>query len=181
MGGDLPPATEEGAPRFAVSALKDVGTPQHPGTDLQRLQIVKGWVDAEGATHERVFDVAGSPGSAASVDPDTCAPVGEGHASLCAVWEDPEFDPARPAFWYLRVLENPTCRWSTGLCQAAGVNPFAEDCEARAANATAKAVEGGARGDVYGSCCLSEDEEPFYSPTVQERAWTSPIWYRPGG
>ena len=95
------------------------------------------------------------------------------------VWEDPDFDPTRPAFYYVRVLENPTCRWSTLHCQAAGVNPFAQDCAARAAAQTARAHERGAEGDVYGKCCLREEEQPFYSPVIQERAWTSPIWYTP--
>jgi hypothetical protein len=77
------------------------------------------------------------------------------------------------------VLENPTCRWSTLQCQAAGVNPFADDCEARAADQTALAQERGAQGDVYGKCCLAQEDEPFYSPVIQERAWTSPIWHEP--
>ena len=168
-------------PRFLAHALKDPGTPGHPGTDLQRLQIVKGWVDADGATHERVFDVAGDPASEAGVDPATCAPVGEGASDLCSVWEDPEFDPSQPAFYYLRVLENPSCRWSTLQCQAVGVNPFAPDCADQAAAQTAAAHERGAQGDVYGKCCLDPAREPFYTPTIQERAWTSPIWVEPAG
>jgi hypothetical protein len=95
------------------------------------------------------------------------------------VWQDPDFDSERPAFYYARVLENPSCRWSTFQCQAAGVNPFASACAEQAAVATEAAQDGGALGDVYGRCCLDEAEEPFYSPTIQERAWTSPIWYRP--
>ncbi|MCP4036714.1 MAG: DUF3604 domain-containing protein, partial [bacterium] len=79
----------------------------------------------------------------------------------------------------VRVLENPTCRWSTLQCQAAGVNPFSQSCSEQAATATAQAVEGGATGDVFGRCCLDPADEPFYSPVIQERAWTSPIWYSP--
>ncbi|MFP6654774.1 MAG: DUF3604 domain-containing protein, partial [Myxococcota bacterium] len=78
---------------------------------------------------------------------------------------------------YVRVLENPTCRWSTLQCQAVGVNPLGNDCTAQAEKQTALAQERGAIGDVYGKCCLREEEEPFYSPLIQERAWTSPIWY----
>ncbi|MAE94930.1 MAG: hypothetical protein CL910_09750 [Deltaproteobacteria bacterium] len=177
MGGRLIGGPEAGAPRFLVSALKDPGIEGHPGTDLQRAQIIKGWIDAEGRTHERVVDVAGDANNGASVDPETCTPTGSGAAELCVVWTDPDFDASQDAFYYLRVLENPTCRWSTLQCQAAGVNPFAEDCEEQAAVQTAAAQERGAVGDVYGRCCLAEEEEPFYKPTLQERAWTSPIWY----
>jgi hypothetical protein len=175
MGGTLA-ASEDGAPRFLVSALKDPGTMRHPGTDLQRIQIVKGWVDASGETRERVHEVVGEPDNGADVDPDTCAPRGRGAQTLCAVWEDPDFDPAEDAFYYARVLENPTCRWSTLQCQAAGVNPFSPDCAEQAAAATEAAHERGAQGDVYGKCCLDPAAEPFYTPVIQERAWTSPIW-----
>ncbi len=180
MGGDLPPRDSSSrAPRFLVLAAKDAGSPNFPGTDLQRIQIVKGWVDAQGQTREIVFDIAGTANNGSRVNPDTCEPVGLGFRELCAVWEDPLFDPSVPAFYYVRVLENPTCRWSTLQCQAAGVNPFAPDCRDRAEAATAAAVDEGATGDVFGNCCLVEEEQPFYSPVIQERAWTSPIWYTP--
>jgi hypothetical protein len=181
MGGDLPQPATPRTPRFLVSALKDPGVASLPGADLERIQIVKGWIDAAGETHERVFDVAGAANPEASVDPNTCEPRGSGHTSLCATWEDPEFDPAAAAFYYVRVLENPTCRWSTFQCQAAGVNPFSPECSAQAESANAAALEAGARGEVWTNCCLDEAEQPFYSPLVQERAWTSPIWYRPEG
>ena len=180
MGGDLPSAPAgAGAPRFFVNALKDAGSPGHPGTDLQRVQIVKGFLDAEGATHERVFEVAGTPDNGAGVDPQSCAPTGAGHAALCSVWQDPEFDPGQPAFYYARLLENPSCRWSTFQCQAAGVNPFSPECDAQAEAANEDALDAGARGNVWSNCCLAEAGEPFYSPVVQERAWSSPIWYQP--
>ena len=63
--------------------------------------------------------------------------------------------------------------------QAAGVNPFDAECAAQAERATARAQAQGAEGDVYGKCCLDPEEEPFYSPIIQERAWTSPIWIDP--
>jgi hypothetical protein len=179
MGGRLSERPGEGAPRFLVSALKDPGTEGRPGTDLERVQIVKGWVDADGSTHEAVYDVAGQPNPAASVDPLTCEPTGRGAASLCTVWEDPSFDPTKPAFWYVRVLENPTCRWSTLHCMAAGVNPFAPSCEASAVLANEAARDLGATGKVYDQCCVPAEDQPFLSPVIQERAWTSPIWYRP--
>ncbi|MGH7899177.1 MAG: DUF3604 domain-containing protein, partial [Candidatus Binatia bacterium] len=159
MGGLLPNPPGAGAPRFAVFALKDP-----TGGDLQAVQIVKGWVDASGMTHEKVFEVAGDRGNGASVDPATCAPTGAGASSLCAVWTDPEFDSAAPAFWYARVLENPSCRWSTRYCQARGVNPLDADCTAQAE----------AAGGNLAACCPADPVRPI----VQERAWTSPIWWR---
>lgn len=179
MGGELPPSRGDQSPRFLVAALKDVGSPGHPGMDLERIQIIKGWVDADGQTHERVIDVAGQVNRTASVDPETCAPTGAGRSQLCTVWQDGDFQPEQAAFYYARVLENPSCRWSTLQCQAASVNPFSPACAQQAELATETAQDAGAIGDVYGRCCLDEAEEPFYSPIIQERAWTSPIWYRP--
>jgi hypothetical protein len=179
MGGNLEGSASQAPPRFYVSAAKDPGLPGNPGTDLQRIQIVKGWVDADGAVFERVFDVAGNAENGAGVDPETCARIGRGAASLCAVFEDPGFDASQPAFYYARVLENPTCRWSTLQCRAAGVNPFSDSCGEEASAATTAAQARGAEGDVYGKCCLDPAAEPFYTPVIQERAWTSPIWVTP--
>jgi len=169
MGGEIAPTCGTAAPRFAVWAIKDPGTVERPGTDLQRVQIVKGWVDAGGQTHEQVFDVAGDPDNGAGVDTATCATTGSGAAELCTVWEDPGFRPSQGAFYYVRVLENPTCRWSTYVCKDAGVDPFAVDCATQAA----------AAGPEFADCCTNEANDPFLSPVIQERAWTSPIWYRP--
>ena len=159
MGGDLPsrPADAK-APVFAVSAMMDPGTRAHPGTPLDRAQVVKGWVDAGGATHERVIDVASGPGGA-SVDTRTCERKGGGARSLCQVWRDPDFDPKARAFYYARVLESPSCRWSQYVCLANGV-----DC------ADPATVRPGLE-----PCC-----SPEHDPVVRERAWTSPIWYGPG-
>jgi hypothetical protein len=158
MGGDLPArASSAGPPHFVVSALKDAGTPAEPGADLERVQIVKGWIDAAGQRREKVFDVAGQAGGA-SVDPATCRRRGRGAGKLCAVWTDPEFEPAQPAFYYARVLENPSCRWSQHLCVQARV-----DC-----SQPARLAPG------WQGCC-----SPEHRPVIQERAWTSPIWYRP--
>ncbi|MEW6269566.1 MAG: DUF3604 domain-containing protein [Thermodesulfobacteriota bacterium] len=168
MGGEIGALPDGRAPRFVVLAAKDPGTAELPGADLQRVQIVKGWVDAQGATHERVFDVAGGDNGAA-VDPSTCAPLGAGAAELCAAWQDPAFDPRQDAFYYARVLENPTCRWSTLVCKEAGVDPFAADCAQQAARV----------GEAFADCCLTLVSDAFLEPVVQERAWTSPVWYRP--
>ncbi|MEP5566235.1 MAG: DUF3604 domain-containing protein [Halioglobus sp.] len=174
MGGEMP--APEKTPTFLVSAAKDPGSPGNPGIDLQRVQIIKGWLDADGLTHETVFDVAGNPDNGAGVDPQSCAPTGSGYKNLCTVWRDPQYNSDESAFYYVRVLENPSCRWSTLQCQAAGVNPFAENCADQAAQQTEKLQDEGAIGDVFGRCCLDAAKEPFYSPTIQERAWTSPIW-----
>ena len=158
MGGDLPPRDAKSAPRFVVSALRDAGTALQPGTKLQRLQIVKGWLGADGETHERVYDVAGEPANGAEVDPATCEPRGPGADALCAVWTDPAFDPAERAVWYARVIEKPTCRWTTRVCNAGGVR----------CNDPATITAG------FEPCC-----DPHVPKSVQERSWTSPIWYTP--
>jgi hypothetical protein len=150
MGSDLA-ADGERAPRFLVLATRDPKS-----APLQRAQVVKVWVE-DGKTREQVFDVACSAGQApdlatarcrdngATVDLATCAPSpGSGATELRALWSDPSFEPGRRAVYYLRVLENPTCRWSTWDAVRAGVEP-----------------------------------NPALHATIQERAWSSPIWYRP--
>ena len=155
MGGELP-AKAGAAPAFAVWALNDAaGAPPAP---LQRVQIVKGWIE-DGALRERVFDVAGGD-TGASVDPVTCEPRGSGAEQLCSVWRDPTFVAAQPAFYYARVLQNPTCRWSAYACNARGVN-----CADPAAVPADLAP-----------CC-----DTTYPKVVQQRAWSSPIWYVPEG
>jgi len=155
QGSDLPPApAADGArqaPVFHATALRDSAS-----APLQRLQIVKGWVE-NGEGREQVFDVACAdgltpdpnthrcPDNGATVDITTCAFSGDkGAAELAVVWQDPAFDPAAHAFYYVRALENPTCRWSTWDAVRAGVPP-----------------------------------RESLKATVQERAWTSPIWYSP--
>jgi hypothetical protein len=129
MGADLA-ADGSRAPRFWVSALADP-----MGAPLQRLQVIKGWEDG-GKSFERVFDVACSDGLA--VDPAThrcpdngarvnladCSfDPGVGAMQLRTLWQDPEFQADQEAFYYVRVLENPTCRWSTWEALRAGVEP----------------------------------------------------------
>ncbi len=156
MGGDLPPRPDPGgAPRFAVFALRDPGSSDRPGTPLQRIQIVKGWIE-DGQTRERVHEVAGDPASGADVDPASCEPRGRGFDALCQVWEDPDFDASQPAFYYARVVENPSCRWHAWICSARGV-----DCAA------------GAPAGLEACCDASLPR------TIQERALSSPIWFTP--
>jgi len=161
MGGTLPtlPAGESPSPKFFISALQDPGSEGAPGTPLERIQIVKAWVDNSGEAQEKVFDVAGGD-RPASVDLNTCATSGEGYETLCTVWTDPEFDPAQRALYYARILENPVCRWSTLLCNELGV-----DC-----NDTENVPED------FSACCHSTIEA---QRSIQERAWSSPIWYKP--
>ena len=130
MGGDL--VGKAGAkPDFLVMAMRDANS-----APLQRLQIVKGWVDASGKAFEKVFDVACSdggnvdaktqrcPDNGATVDVKTCTySQDKGASELTTAWSDPEFDATRNAFYYVRVIENPTCRWSTWDAIRAGVEP----------------------------------------------------------
>ncbi|MCR9098013.1 MAG: DUF3604 domain-containing protein [bacterium] len=153
MGSDLPtPPPGADAPRFLVAADRDA---HESGADLDRIEIVKGWV-ADGATFETVLTVVGGDGDA-SVDTATCARTGSGRASLCTVWTDPDFDPDVRAFYYARLREVPSCRWTQWACVDARV-----DCDAGTVPAG------------YAYCCT--DEVP---QTIQERAWSSPIWYTP--
>ena len=158
MGGDLAKRPRGArAPTFAALAVQDPGTEKSPGTPLQRIQLVKGWVDAQGEVHEHVVGVAGGE-NGASVDLETCEPRGAGAKQLCAVWSDTDFDARQGAFYYARVLENPTCRWSQRICHAAKVD--CSDVRKLPAN--------------LAGCCSE-----LAKPTIQERAWTSPIWYEP--
>ncbi len=186
MGSDLLPRTNDHNPRFFISVLKDAGSDAVTGTPLQRLQIIKGWVDADGNTQETVVDVVGNTSlDGDELDTDSCeVNTDSGFSELCTVWEDTDFDPSQPAFYYARILENPTCRWSTVACKAAGVDPFLSDsaCSEAAAIANATALENGeiSEGDApFDNCCLNETNDSFLSRTIQERAWTSPIWFEP--
>ena len=155
MGGELPTRLDAAdAPTFAVMAEKGPGTDDHPGADLQQIQIIKGWIDRTGKEREKIFVVAGDPDNGASVNLDMCERIGKGWETLCTVWTDPEFDPEVPAFYYARVLENPSCSWRQ------------YDCNTIAASGRSQPA----------SC--SNDQ---WSKTVQERAVTSAIWYDPVG
>lgn len=128
MGGDLPARSgKEKAPVFVVSAMQDAGTPEHPGNPLQRVQIVKGWADPEGTFHQQVVDVAGRKDNGATVDTKTCEVSGPGERQLCSVWTDPDFDPNQRAVYYARVFENPSCRFSTRICNVSPDSPGCGD------------------------------------------------------
>ena len=151
MGGDLTAAPKGKAPTFMAIALRDP-----IGANLDRVQIIKGWLDAAGKTHEKVYDVAWSGGRKPDAN-GKLPPVGNtvdvaaanwtntiGTAELAAVWTDPDFDPAQKAFYYVRVLEIPTPPWY-----------------------------------VYDAFRFGT-EIPKNAPTTQqERAYTTPIWYTP--
>jgi hypothetical protein len=149
MGGDL--GSIGAAPTFTVHAMKDPD-----GANLDRIQVIKGWVDKDGETHERIIEVAWSDDRQRDKD-GKLPPVGNtvdlktalytntiGAAALSGSWTDDLFDPEQNAFYYARVLEIPTPRWTTFDAVRHGL-PLLEDVQA----------------------------------TIQERAWTSPIWYTP--
>jgi hypothetical protein len=199
MGGTLKaaatprnrPGGHAAAPRFAVSALMDPGWSGNPGTPLERAQIIKVWVDGSGQTKEAVYDIAGKADTKDKVDLRTCQPKGGGMKEICTVWTDPEFDAAEHALYYVRVLENPSCRWTQYYCNARGV-----DCskpmgtcrsDANGPNGSGCSSNAECGGGV---CTLPDTYEEFeytqccsgvVPQTVQQRAWTSPIWYTPGG
>jgi len=149
MGGDLTGAPKGKSPTFLVAALKDP-----IGANLDRYQIVKGWLDAKGQTHEKVYDVAWSGDRKAGADgkvPSVGDTVDVANASwtntigapeLIAVWKDPDFDPTLRAFYYGRVIEIPTPRWTAYDAKYFGIT--------------------------------MPKEVPM---TTTERAYTSPIWY----
>jgi hypothetical protein len=153
MGGELRAAPAGTAPSFLVAALKD----PYSG-NLDRIQIVKGWLDATGKTHEKVYDVVWGdadrrrPGSDGKLPPvGNTVDVANatwantiGDPELIAVWKDPDFDASQRAFYYARVIEIPTPRWTAYDVKRFGVT--------------------------------AGDEVPM---TIQERAYTSPIWYTP--
>ena len=152
MGGDLTMAPKGKAPTFMVYALRDV-----IGGNLDRIQIIKGWLDKDGKTHERIYDVAVSDGRRIGKDGRCETPVGNtvdaktasftntiGASELATVWTDPDFDPNQKALYYARVIEIPTPRWTTIDAFRFGI-PIPEGAPV----------------------------------STQERAYTSPIWYTP--
>ncbi len=151
MGGDLKNAGDKKAPNFLIYALRDP-----IGANLDRLQVIKGWLDGAGKLHEKVYDVSVSDGREI-VDGKCKTPVGNtvdleaanwtntiGAAELATVWTDPDFDATESAFYYVRVLEIPTPRWV-----------------------------------LYDKVRLGAKIPKEAELTGQERAYTSPIWYTP--
>jgi len=153
MGAVLPssqrPDQQSESPEFLVWAVRDP-----MDAPLQRLQMVKGWIDDAGQTHENVVDIACAdglqvdpatgrcPDNGASVDLSTCQySAGSGATELKTIWRDPDYDQNQSAFYYVRVLMNPTCRWSS-----------------------------------FDAIRLGREPDPSVPATIQERAWSSPIW-----
>jgi hypothetical protein len=152
MGGDLSNAPEGKAPTFLVAALKDVFS-----GNLDRIQIIKGWLDKNGKSREKVYDVAVSDGRKIGKDGRCKTPVGNtvdvkkatwkntiGEPDLITVWKDPDFNPDLKAFYYVRVIEIPTPRWSA-----------------------------------YDAVRYQTELRDDVKVITQERAYTSPIWYTP--
>lgn len=152
MGGDLRAAPRGKQPTFLIRALQDID-----GANLDRIQVIKGWADAKGGAHERIYDVAVSPGRKFDKNGRSKAPVGNtvdvrnasysnsiGAGQLAAYWRDPDFNARQRAVYYVRVLEIPTPRWTAFDAKNFGVQ--------------------------------MSKEVPM---TLQERAYTSPVWYTP--
>ncbi len=153
MGGELRQAPEGQAPAFMIrAALRDPD-----GAKLDRVQVIKGWLDNTGETHERIYDIAVSDGREIAADGRAKTAVGNtvnvenatytntiGSALMTAHWVDPDFDPAQHAFYYVRVLEIPTPRWTT-----------------------------------YDAAFFNIKLPDNVPATQQDRAYTSPIWYTP--
>ena len=152
MGGDLISPPDSKSPSFMIRALRDPD-----GANLDRMQIIKGWLDQDGALQERIYDVAVSDGREIGDDGRATAEVGNtvdvanatytntiGDALMAAHWTDPDFDASEHAFYYVRVLEIPTPRWTT-----------------------------------YDAAFFGIDLPDNVPATIQDRAYTSPIWYTP--
>ena len=119
MGGELGEAPTGKAPSFIIQAEKDAGGLAH---NLERVQIIKGWTDSNGDSHEQVYDIYGEKVADSVVDTTTCeVQTDTGFETACTGWTDPDFDPTQNAFYYSRVLEVPSCRWSKLDANAAGV------------------------------------------------------------
>ena len=149
------------APTFVVSAFMDAGTARHPGTPLERAQIVKIWTTGT-TSKEKVFNVAGSSTVSTPADAlnlDTCRPTVTGSASLFTAWKDPEFDPSQHASYYVRLIEKPSCTHETYVLNASLAKLGLSCRSAKLSNDQALACK--ARG------------------ATRNRAWSSPIWYEP--
>ena len=144
MGADFPARSSNNSPRFIALATRDPES-----SPLQRLQIIKGWIDAADKTHYKVFDVAGDDGSGGTINLETGVWSGRGRSSLCSVFEDPEFDANQPSYYYMRAVEVPSLRWSWRQCVELPPSDRPPECENDAPKVT------------------------------QELAWTSPVWYLP--
>ncbi|MDE0243756.1 MAG: DUF3604 domain-containing protein [Gammaproteobacteria bacterium] len=144
MGGDLSDGPAGAPPQLFVSAIQDPHAAQ-----LQKLQVIKGWIDDDGKARYKIFNVAGHENQEGEVDLQTGAWSGTGSADLCAVFADPEFDPSEASYYYLRAVEVPTLRWNWAQCIALPAEDRPETCDTDAPK------------------------------TIQEMAWTSPVWYLP--
>jgi hypothetical protein len=151
MGHILPRREGAAAPSFLIHAARDPDS-----ANLDRIQVVKGWIDTQGGAHEKIYNVALSDGREAGtkgrVKPvDSTVNIENatyrnsiGAPELATWWRDPDFDPSHPAFYYVRVLEIPTPRWTS-----------------------------------YDSAFFGVPLPPEVTRTLQDRAYSSPIWYRP--
>lgn len=169
MMGSVLPAGGAGTPSFAVWAAQDAS-----GAPLERIQVIKGKLGASGEVETKVFTIAGATDGPAP-NPDCTINTVARPETLCAVWEDPDFDPNEDAYYYARVLEQPSCRWNTRRCVTQGVHCADLD----EADGTFSEESGNAG---YEGCCdISGSPGSFAGSdrfdVIRERAWTSPIWH----
>jgi hypothetical protein len=162
MGGTLNRGPgSKSSPTFVISAFMDAGTARHPGTPLERAQIVKVWTSGN-KSKEKVFNVAGSSTVSSPADAlnlDTCRATSTSSASFFTAWKDPEFDPAEHASYYVRLIEKPSCTHETYMLNASLAKA---GLSCRAPNLSAEqSLACKARG------------------ATRHRAWSSPIWYEP--
>ena len=171
MGSDLPAPAGGKAPQIVVRAVADpiLGTP------LERIEIIKGWVDAQGTPHAKVFPIAGGTGDAHRPRRRLLDRQDLPARAALRPLDRPRVRPHPGAPSTTRALENPTCRWSTWTCVKQGV-----DCTKL--DPTTGALPGAAAG--YEGCCVITQNGGAYAATnrfdvIEERAWTSPVWYQP--
>jgi len=169
MMGSTLPTGGVGAPSFAIWAAQDASS-----APLERIQVIKGKLEQSGEVETKLFTIAGAADGPEPNSDCTINTVAQPE-TLCATWEDPDFNPNEDAYYYARVLEQPTCRWNTRRCVTQEVN-----CAKLGSADGTFSEESGNAG--FEGCCDIEGSPGSFTGTnrfdvIRERAWTSPIWH----